>query len=138
MRVALSATLLARSNPIEEAFSKIESILRKAEARARCIRAWLKRWVLLRSERSPRRTHGASSNIAATPHRFNCYDRRCIDLLSFLYAPKLWCKAVPARTLPRDRGSRYGTDLPGFGDVTPVLRPHGGQSSSNLAVLMDG
>jgi transposase len=58
-------------NPIEEAFSKIKNLLRKAEARTReaLVEAMGKR-----SHRSPTRTRGASSVIAATAHRFNRYD----------------------------------------------------------------
>ena len=58
-------------NPIEEAFSKIKGILRKAEARTREALVEVLGPAL---SSVPKKTREASSNIAATAHRFNRYD----------------------------------------------------------------
>jgi transposase len=61
-------------NPIEEAFSKIKGILRKAEGGA--VRHWLRCWAL-RSRRSQPRTFVVSLSTVGTLPRFNRYDERC-------------------------------------------------------------
>ncbi len=61
-------------NPIEEAFSKIKNLLRKAGAASTKLSSWRSE---RRSPRSARRMRRHSSSIAATVRRFNYYDRRC-------------------------------------------------------------
>jgi transposase len=56
-------------NPIEEAFSKIKRLVRKAEARTR--EAFWSRRLVRRYLRSPLRAPVASSSTAATGCRFN-------------------------------------------------------------------
>jgi transposase len=62
-------------NPIEEAFSKIKNLIRKAEARSR--EALLEVTSGQRSRRSPTKTPAVSSSTAATVQWFNCFDHRC-------------------------------------------------------------
>ena len=59
-------------NPIEEAFSKIKGILRKAQARTRD--ALVEALGPALSSRLAKKTREPSSNIVATVHRFNRYD----------------------------------------------------------------
>jgi transposase len=60
-------------NPIEQAFSKLKGLLRRAEARTReaLIESWERRY-----PRSALRTPRASSGTVATGPRPNCYDSR--------------------------------------------------------------
>ena len=62
-------------NPIEEAFSKIKNLIRKAGRACTKHSSWRS---VRRSRRSARRMRRHSSSIAATVRRFNDYDRRCI------------------------------------------------------------
>ncbi len=62
-------------NPIEEAFSKIKRLVRKAEARTR--EALVEVIGSALSAGSAPRTLVVSSSTAATGHRFNHYDERC-------------------------------------------------------------
>ena len=61
-------------NPIEEAFSKIKNLLRKAGAR---VREALVEAIGEAISRLRKRTREHSSSIAATVRRFNYYDHRC-------------------------------------------------------------
>ena len=61
-------------NPIEEAFSKIKGLLRKAEARSR---EALLEALGQRSRRSAPKTPVDSLSTAATVQWFNCFDHRC-------------------------------------------------------------
>ncbi len=61
-------------NPIEQAFSKVKALMRRAEARTRAAlrsRRWGKR-----CRRSRLGTRVGSSITAVTAHWANCYDRR--------------------------------------------------------------
>ena len=79
-------------DPIEEAFSKVKGLLRKAKARGRLRRS--SRPPTGRSRRSERRTPAASSGTAATrnPRPFRCENR------SSVYSPARR-RSRPARPL---------------------------------------
>ena len=61
-------------SPIEEAFSKVKGLLRKAEARSRKA---LVEAIGKGSMRSPPETQDVSSSIADTALWVNCFDQRC-------------------------------------------------------------
>jgi transposase len=62
-------------NPIEEAFSKIKALLRKAEART--CEALIEEMGAAISQRSVPGTLWVSSSIVATVARFSFYETRC-------------------------------------------------------------